>query len=278
MSLKKYKATTPGRRNAVRVSRKGLHKGGPIKRLSAPKKKNAGRNSQGRITVRHKGGGVKQRHRKIDFRRDKKDIFAKVERLEYDPNRSAFIALLVYEDGERRYIVAPQGLKEGDRVISGDEVEIEVGNAMPIGQIPSGVRVHNVEMMPGAGGKLARAAGQSVLVRGSTGKGYAIVKLTSGEIRKINEKCMATIGEVSNPDHFNERLGKAGVKRRKGIRPTVRGVAMHAGDHPQGGGEARNGIHIAKDVYGNRIGKKTRKNKKTERFIIKHRVAKRRKP
>lgn len=275
MALKKYKPTTPSRRHTVSVSRKDLSKERPDKKLTLPKKSKSGRNNQGKVTVRHRGGGVKRKIRIIDFRRDKVGIPAKVESIEYDPNRSANIALLLYKDGERRYMIAPTGLNKGDIVETGDKVEPNIGNTMFLENIPSGTSVCSVEVVPKGGGKLARSAGQRIVVRGGDGKGYVIVKMPSGEIRLLHGKCLATIGTVGNSDHFNRSLGKAGTKRRLGWRPEVRGVAMHAEQHPHGGGEARNGIRMAKDLWGNRLGRKTRNNKRTEKFIIKHRIAKR---
>lgn len=275
MALKTYKPTTPSKRHTVIVDRSELKKGRPIKKLTVAKKSVAGRNNQGKITIRHRGGGVKRRVRLVDFSRDKVGIPAVVESIEYDPNRSANIALVLYKDGERRYMIAPDGLKVGATVEIGEKVDPLVGNSMCLENIPSGTSVCAVEVVPGSGGKLARAAGQRLVVRGGNGNGYVIVKMASGEIRLLHNKCMATVGVVGNSDHFNRVLGKAGTKRRLGWRPEVRGVAMHAKEHPHGAGEARNGIRMAKDIWGNRLGKKTRKNKKTEKFIIKHRIAKR---
>jgi len=278
MALKYYKPTTSSQRHTVIVSRKGLSKLRSVKKLTVGKKSMAGRNNQGRITVRHRGGGVKRNYRIVDFKRNKYNIVGKIEAIEYDPNRTSNIARVIYTDGERRYIIAFEGATIGDMIVSGEEVEIKIGNAMPLKRVPNNTLVHNVELLPGAGGKLAKSAGSFVVVRGSTGAGYIILKMASGEIRMVNENCYATIGTVSNSDHFNVRLGKAGRKRWLGRRPEVRGVAMHAEEHPHGGGEARNGIHMAKDIWGHRLGKKTRNNKKTERFIIKHRVSKRNAP
>ncbi len=273
MALKHYKPTTPGRRGMVRVDRSGLAKKpkGPASLFKVIKKA-AGRNNQGRITVRHRGGGVRRKYRIIDFKRDKFDIPAKVISIEYDPNRTANIALLQYADGEKRYILAPAGLKVGDEVISSkEEVPLEVGNATLLKNIPSGVYVHNVELYPGRGGVLGRAAGVGIQVQGVVGK-YVQVRMPSKEIRLIHGNCMATIGIVGNEEHMHEKLGKAGVKRHMGIRPTVRGVAMHAQAHPHGGGEGRTGTgRPAKDPWGHRIGTRTRKNKRTDKFIIKPR-------
>jgi len=274
MALKRYKPTTPGRRGAVRVDRKHLAKKTKApKNLFAPLKSKAGRNNQGKVTVRHRGGGVKVKYRKIDLKRDKFDIPAKVISLEYDPNRTAFIALLQYADGEKRFIIAPEGIKVGDELVSSKgEVPLEVGNATLLKNIPSGVYVHNVELYPGRGAQLARAAGASVQVQGRVGK-YVQLKMPSGEIRLVHGNCLATIGIASNAEHLHENLGKAGVKRLRGIRPTVRGVAMHAQAHPHGGGEGRTGTgRPAKDPWGNRIGKRTRKKKRpSTKFIIKPR-------
>ncbi|MBN1374445.1 50S ribosomal protein L2 [Candidatus Dojkabacteria bacterium] len=275
MALKKYKPTSPGRRHKVAVHTKDLSKEKPLKRLTVGKKNRAGRNSQGRITVRHRGGGAKRNYRIVDFKRKKFGISAKVETIEYDPNRGSNIARILYADGERSYILAPDALKVGDNVISGEDVEIRIGNTCALKQIPSGTMVHNVEVMPGAGGKLAKAAGSGLTVRGNNGKGYVIVKLSSGEVRLLNENCLATIGIVSNPDKLNVVLGKAGTSRHLGRRPEVRGVAMHAVEHPHGGGEGRNGFRVAKDIWGHKVGVKTRKNKRTQKFIIKRRPVKR---
>jgi len=273
MALKRYKPTTPGLRGRIIVDRSHLSK-----KTQAPKKLLkqipycAGRNNQGKITVRHKGGRVKRKYRIIDFKRNKLDIPAKVISLEYDPFRTAFIALVQYADGEKRFILAPEGLKVGDEIVSSKkEIPLEVGNATLLKNIPSGVYVHNVEMYPGRGGILARSAGASLQVQGQVGK-YVQVKMPSGEIRLIHGNCMATIGTVSNVDHLHENIGKAGIKRHMGIRPTVRGVAMHAQEHPHGGGEGRTGTgRPAKDIYGNKIGKRTRRNKRTDKFILKPR-------
>ena len=273
MALKRYKPTTPGLRGRIIVDRSHL-----AKKTKAPKKLlkvipyDAGRNNQGKITVRHKGGRVKRKYRVIDFKRNKFDIPAKVISLEYDPYRTAFIALVQYADGEKRFILAPEGLKVGDTIISSkNEVPLEIGNATLLKNIPSGVYVYNVEMYPGRGGILARSAGSSLQVQGVSGK-YVQVKMPSGEIRLIHGDCMATIGTVSNADHLHVKIGKAGIKRHMGIRPTVRGVAMHAQAHPHGGGEGRTGTgRPAKDVYGNRVGKRTRRNKRTDKFILKPR-------
>ena len=273
MALKRYKPITSGQRGRIIVDRKQL-----AKKTSAHKKLlkvipyAAGRNNQGKITVRHKGGRVKRKYRIIDFKRNKFDIPAKVVSLEYDPYRTAFIALVQYADGEKRFILAPEGIKVGDTIIaSKKEVPLEIGNATLLKNIPSGVYVHNVELYPGRGGILARSAGSSIQVQGRSGK-YVQLKMPSGEIRLVHGDCMATLGAVSNADHLHEKIGKAGIKRHMGIRPTVRGVAMHAQAHPHGGGEGRTGTgRPAKDVYGNRVGARTRKNKRTSKFILKPR-------
>jgi len=275
MALKSFKPTTPSRRHTVLVSRRELSRKKPRKSLIKKSKYNAGR-SKGRITVRHKGGRVKRLYRIIDFKRDKRDMKAFVELLEYDPNRSANIALLRYEDGERRYIIAPAGLKVGMELVSGDTIPIKVGNATMVKNIPSGIKVHNVELNKGSGGQLCRSAGSSALVMGGD-ENHVQLRLSSGEIRLVNADCYATIGEVGNIDHANVKLGKAGRKRLKGIRPTVRGQVMGGHEHPHGGGEAKHRVGgKRKDVYGNRTDVKTRKNKRTNKFIIKRRTTRRR--
>lgn len=244
------------------------------KRLLKIKKEKAGRNNSGRITVRHQGGGEKKFIRLIDFKRDKYDIPGKVESIEYDPNRTANIALVVYQDGERRYILAPEGLKTGDTVVSGENVEVKVGNALPLKNIPMGTIIHNIELKRGKGGQLVRGAGEGAVIQGKEEK-YAIVKLPSREIRRIPLDCYATIGQVGNVDWKNVNLGKAGRKRHMGIRPTVRGVAQHPGSHPHGGGEGRSGIGMPspKTPWGKKArGVKTRKKKKySDKLIIKRR-------
>ncbi|HET9702272.1 MAG TPA: 50S ribosomal protein L2, partial [Burkholderiales bacterium] len=234
MALVKFKPTSPGRRQLVRVVNPDLHKGKPHAQLVESQKRGSGRNNNGHITTRHRGGGHKQHYRVVDFRRDKDGIPAKVERLEYDPNRSANLALLCYADGERRYIVAPKGLAAGAQVLSGSEAPIKVGNTLPVRNIPVGTTIHCVEMMPGKGAQLARAAGTAVQLLAREGS-YAQLRLRSGEIRKVHVDCRATIGEVGNEGHSLESVGKAGRQRWKGIRPTVRGVAMNPIDHPHGG-------------------------------------------
>ncbi|MGB5443583.1 MAG: 50S ribosomal protein L2, partial [Gammaproteobacteria bacterium] len=238
MALVKSKPTSPGRRFVVKVTTPGLHKGSPHAALVKSKSKNGGRNNAGRITTRHRGGGHKQRYRVIDFKRDKTGIPAKVERIEYDPNRSAHIALLLYADGERRYILAPKGVATGTEVRSGSDAPIKVGNAMPLRNIPLGTLVHNIEMKPSKGGQIARSAGSGVQLVAREGE-HATLRLRSGEMRKVHVDCMATIGEVGNSEHGLRSLGKAGATRWRGVRPTVRGVAMNPVDHPHGGGEGR---------------------------------------
>ncbi len=238
MALVKTKPTSAGRRSRVLVVNKDLHKGKPFAGLLDTQSKKAGRNNHGRITTRHQGGGHKQHYRKIDFRRNKDGIAAKVERLEYDPNRSANIALLCYADGERRYIIAPKGLVVGQQIMSGIEAPIRAGNALPISNIPVGTTIHCIEMLVGKGAQLARSAGASAVLLGREGV-YAQVRLRSGEVRRIHIECRATIGEVGNEEHNLRKIGKAGAKRWLGIRPTVRGVAMNPVDHPHGGGEGK---------------------------------------
>ena len=234
MALKTYRPTTPSMRQLVLVDKSELWKGGPVKMLTEGKSKSGGRNNHGRITMRHVGGGHKQSYRKIDFRRTKHDLTARVERLEYDPNRTAFIALIKYADGTLSYILAPQRLSTGDEVVSGVKVDVKPGNAMQLGSMPVGTIVHNVELKAGAGGKLARSAGSYAQLVGRDG-GWAVIRLNSGETRKVRGECMATVGAVSNPDHMNETIGKAGRTRWKGIRSTVRSIAMNPVDHPNGG-------------------------------------------
>ncbi len=272
MALKTFKPTTPGRRQLVMVDRAGLWKGKPVKQLTEGMSKNGGRNNTGRITARRIGGGHKQRYRKIDFKRTKFDVSATIERLEYDPVRSAFIALIKYDDGELSYILAPQRVKAGDKVISGDRADIKPGNAMPMRNIPVGTIIHNVEMKPGKGAQIARSAGAYVQLVGKDA-GYALLRLGSGEQRMVRADCMATIGAVSNPDHKNIKLGKAGRKRWLGKRPSVRGVAMNPIDHPHGGGEGRTsgGRHPVTPWGKPTKGKRTRSNKSTDKFIMRSR-------
>ncbi len=274
MALKRYKPRTPGQRGLVLVDRKGLWKGKPVKNLTEGLISKGGRNNHGRITARRRGGGHKRRYRLIDFKRRKWDIPAVVERLEYDPNRSAFIALVRYEDGELSYILAPQRLDVGDSVIAGDKVDIKPGNAMPLGNIPIGTIVHNVEMKAGKGGQLARAAGAYVQLLGRDA-GYALMRLSSGEQRMVRSECMATVGAVSNPDNKNIKLGKAGRSRWLGKRPSVRGVAMNPVDHPHGGGEGRTsgGRHPVTPWGKPTKGARTRSNKATDRLIVRRRHA-----
>ncbi|MDA8232530.1 MAG: 50S ribosomal protein L2 [Magnetospirillum sp.] len=274
MALKTFKPTSPGRRQLVIVDRTGLWKGQPEKSLTEGLRSHGGRNNNGRITVRFRGGGHKRRYRLIDFKRDKFDVAGTVERLEYDPNRTAFIALVRYADGEKRYIIAPQRLNAGDTVVAGDRVDIKPGNALPLKNIPVGTIVHNVEMKAGKGGQIARSAGTYVQLVGKD-QGYAQLRLSSGELRIVRGECMATIGAVSNPDQQNVSIGKAGRKRWLGMRPHVRGVAMNPIDHPHGGGEGRTsgGRHPVTPWGKPTKGKKTRSNKKTDRLIMRRRQA-----
>ncbi|HZB91676.1 MAG TPA: 50S ribosomal protein L2 [Stellaceae bacterium] len=272
MALKTYKPTTPGQRQLITVDRRELWKGRPVKALTEGKREQGGRNNHGRITLRWRGGGHKQRYRIIDFKRRKHDVAAEVQRLEYDPNRSGFIALIRYEDGELAYILAPQRLREGDKVVAGDRVDVKPGNAMPMRNIPIGTIIHNVEMKPGKGGQLARAAGTYAQLVGRDA-GYALLRLSSGEVRMVRAECMATIGAVSNPDRQNISIGKAGRNRWLGRRPSVRGVAMNPIDHPHGGGEGRTsgGRHPVTPWGKGTKGTKTRKNKATDRYIVRRR-------
>lgn len=272
MPLVKQKPTSPGRRFVVSVKTPELYKGKPFQPLLEKQSRTGGRNNQGRITTRHKGGGHKQHYRLIDFRRNKDNIPARVERLEYDPNRSAHIALLLYVDGERRYIIAPRGLKSGDTVSSGPAAPIKSGNALPLRNIPVGSTIHCVEMKPGKGAQLARSAGASAQLIAREGA-YATLRLRSGEMRKIHADCKATIGEVGNAEHGLRSLGKAGAKRWRGVRPTVRGVAMNPVDHPHGGGEGRTsgGRHPVTPWGVPTKGHKTRTNKRTGKFIVRRR-------
>lgn len=271
MTIVKLKPTSPGRRHVQKVVRK-LHKGKPHAALVTPKPKTGGRNSYGRITTRYRGGGHKQCYRIIDFKRDKIGIPGKVERIEYDPNRTANIALILYIDGERRYIIAPRGIKIGDPIISGPESPIKVGNSLPLNNIPLGSVIHCIELKPGKGAQLARSAGTSVQLLAREGT-YATVRLRSGEMRKILSACTATIGEVGNEEHNLISLGKAGAKRWRGIRPHVRGVAMNPVDHPMGGGEGKTsgGRHPCTPWGVPTKGYKTRKNKRTGKFIVRSR-------
>jgi large subunit ribosomal protein L2 len=274
MAIVKAKPTSPGRRFVVRIVTPELHSGGPYEPLLAKKARSGGRNNQGRITTRHVGGGHKQRYRIIDFKRSKDGIPAKVERIEYDPNRSAHIALLLYADGERRYIIAPRGLAAGDAVQSGLQAPIKAGNALPLRNIPVGTTVHCIELKPGKGAQLARSAGASAQLIAREGD-HATLRLRSGEMRKVPAECRGTIGEVGNSEHNLRKLGKAGAKRWRGIRPTVRGTAMNPVDHPHGGGEGRNmGIHPVTPWGVPTKGYKTRKNKRTSNLIVRRRSRK----
>jgi large subunit ribosomal protein L2 len=272
MPIVKAKPTSPGRRFVVRVQTPDLHKGEPYRPLLAPKVKSGGRNHKGRVTVRHQGGGHKQRYRMVDFKRDKDGIAGRVERLEYDPNRSAHLALVLYADGERRYIIAPKGLAAGAELMSGVEAPIKPGNCLPLRNIPVGSMVHCVEMKPGKGAQMARSAGTSVQILAREG-GYATLRLRSGEVRKVPVDCRATVGEVGNGEHNLESLGKAGATRWRGVRPTVRGVAMNPVDHPHGGGEGRTsgGRHPCTPWGVPTKGYKTRKNKRTTGMIVRRR-------
>lgn len=269
MALKTYNPITPGLRQLVQVDRSELWKGKPVKALTEGLTKTGGRNNKGRITTRHIGGGHARRYRLIDFKRRKHGVEAKIERLEYDPNRTAFIALIVYKDGSQSYILAPQRIKKGDVVVSGNKVDVKPGNAMLIKNIPVGTIVHNVEMKPGKGGQVARSAGAYVQIVGRD-TGVVQIKMSSGELRTVPQECMATVGAVSNADHSNEVVGKAGRNRWKGIRPTVRGCAMNPVDHPHGGGEGKSAAsgHPVTPWGKGTKGKKTRNNKRTNRWII----------
>lgn len=272
MALIKVKPTSPGRRAVVKVVTPGLHKGKPLAALVERKNKTAGRNSNGHITVRHMGGGHKQNYRIIDFRRDKDGIPATVERVEYDPNRSANLVLLCYADGERRYIIAPKGIAVGMQLMNGSDAPIKVGNALPLRNIPVGSTVHCVEMMPSKGAQLARSAGTSVQLLAREGA-YAQLRLRSGEIRKVHVDCRATIGEVGNEEHSLRSIGKAGATRWRGIRPTVRGVVMNPVDHPHGGGEGKTaaGRHPVSPWGVPAKGFRTRRNKRTDNMIVRRR-------
>lgn len=272
MALVKVKPTSPGRRGVVKVVNPNLHKGAPESRLTEKKTKTAGRNVHGHITTRHMGGGHKQRYRVIDFRRDKDGIPGKVESLQYDPNRSANIALVLYADGERRYILATKGMAVGQPVLSGPEAPIKPGNTLPIRNIPVGTTIHCVEMMPGKGAQIARSAGASVQLLAREGT-YAQVRLRSGEIRRIHVECRATIGEVGNEEHSLRKIGKAGATRWRGVRPTVRGVAMNPIDHPHGGGEGKTGEgRVPVSPWGQPTkGYRTRNNKRTDVMIVQRR-------
>ena len=275
MALKSYKPTTPGQRGLVLIDRSELWKGRPVKHLTEGLNRTGGRNNTGRITMWHQGGGAKRLYRVVDFKRRKYDIPAVVERIEYDPNRTAFIALVKYQDGELAYILAPQRLAVGDSVIAGAKTDVKPGNAMPFSGMPIGAIVHNVELKPGKGGQLARAAGTYAQFVGRDGS-YAQIRLSSGELRMVRQECMATIGAVSNPDNSNQNFGKAGRMRHKGVRPTVRGVAMNPIDHPHGGGEGRTsgGRHPVTPWGKGTKGNKTRKPKASDSLIVRSRHAK----
>ena len=277
MTLVKQNPTTPSRRGMVKVVNSELHDGAPHRALVEPVRKTNGRNNHGRITVRHRGGGHKRQYRIIDFKRNKDEIPAKVERIEYDPNRSSNIALLLYADGERRYIISPRGLKVGDMLQSGLSAPIARGNTLPLKQIPQGTIVHCIEMKPGKGAQIARSAGTSAQFLGREGK-YALIRMRSGEVRKINLDCRATVGEVGNEEHGLRKLGKAGAKRWRGVRPTVRGVAMNPVDHPHGGGEGRtSGGRDPVSPWGVPTkGYRTRRNRRTRNMIVRRATKRRR--
>ena len=273
MALIKLKPTSPGTRFQVRVSKSHLYKGGPYEPLTVAQDRTGARNHFGRITTRHHGGGSRQKYRIIDFRREKDGIAGVVERIEYDPNRTAHIALILYSDGERRYILAPKGVKEGDEVRSGSEAPVKAGNAMALRHIPVGSLVHNIELKPGRGGQMARSAGSSASFTSREGV-HAFLRLKSGETRKVHVDCRATIGELANDEHNLRKYGKAGAKRWLGIRPTVRGLAMNPVDHPHGGGEGKSGQgnpHPVSPWGWNTKGKKTRRNKRTSNMIVQRR-------
>ena len=275
MPLQKSKPTSAGRRFQIAVRTPGLYKGKPLSSLIEKKSKSGGRNNNGRITVRHQGGGHKQRYRKVDFKRNKDGVPGVVERLEYDPNRSAHLALIKYADGERRYILAPKGVAAGDPVTSGEEAPIKPGNALPLKSIPVGTTVHNIEMKPGKGGQLARSAGAAAQLAAREGI-YATLRLRSGEMRRVHIECRATVGEVGHGEHNLRKLGKAGAKRWRGVRPTVRGVAMNPVDHPHGGGEGKTsgGRHPVSPWGTPTKGYKTRANKRTDGMIVRRRKRK----
>jgi large subunit ribosomal protein L2 len=275
MAIIKKKPTSAGSRFVVRVRSEGLHKGNPVRALTEMLSSNGGRNNVGRVTVRHQGGGHKRQYRLIDFKRSKLNVPGKVERIEYDPNRTANIALILYKDGERRYIIAPKGLSVGDEVLAGDYVPVKVGNCMPLRNMPVGAIIHCVELKPGRGAQIARSAGASVQMVAKEGE-HATIRLRSGEMRKVPADCRGVIGEVGNSEHNLRSLGKAGASRWLGIRPTVRGVAMNPVDHPHGGGEGRTsgGRHPVTPWGIPTKGYKTRTNKRTGKLIVKHRKAK----
>ncbi|PTW40871.1 MULTISPECIES: 50S ribosomal protein L2 [Rhodovulum] len=274
MALKSYKPTTPGQRGLVLIDRSELWKGRPVKTLTEGLTKSGGRNNAGRITARRRGGGAKRLYRIVDFKRTKFDVVGTVERIEYDPNRTAFIALIRYEDGEQAYILAPQRLGVGDKVVASKKADVKPGNAMPFTGMPIGTIVHNVELKPGKGGQIARAAGTYAQFVGRDG-GYAQIRLSSGELRLVRQECMATVGAVSNPDNSNQNIGKAGRNRHLGKRPSVRGVVMNPIDHPHGGGEGRTsgGRHPVTPWGKPTKGAKTRRNKATDKYILRSRHA-----
>jgi large subunit ribosomal protein L2 len=275
MAIIKAKPTSPGRRFVVQISEADIHKGAPYAPLLEKKSRKGGRNNNGRVTIRHQGGGHKQHYRVIDFKRAKDGIQASVERIEYDPNRSANIALVLYADGERRYIIAPKGLNAGDAIMSGSEAPIKTGNCLPLRRIPVGTTVHCIELKPGKGAQLARSAGASVQLVAREGD-YATLRLRSGEMRKVHSECRAVVGEVGNSEHSLRKLGKAGAQRWRGVRPTVRGVAMNPVDHPHGGGEGRTsgGRHPVSPWGTPTKGYKTRSNKRTDGMIVRRRKSK----
>ena len=276
MAIKNYKPTTPGRRKMSTLVNEEITTSTPEKSLTVTMKKNSGRNNQGKITVRHQGGGVKRKYRIIDFKRNKLNVPGSVASIEYDPNRTANIALISYADGEKRYIIAPKGLTINDTVVSGENVDIKVGNALPIANIPVGTMIHNIELRPGKGGELARSAGTSAQILGREDN-YVMIRLSSGEQRKVLGTCMATVGEVGNEDSSLVKIGKAGRKRHMGIRPTVRGSVMNPNDHPHGGGEGRApvGRKAPMTPWGKpALGLKTRKKKQSDKFIVRRRNGK----
>ena len=273
MAVKKYKPTSPGMRGRTGYTFVEITKSKPERSLVVKKRKHSGRNMYGRITVRHRGGGHRRKLRIVDFKRDKHDIPARVAAIEYDPNRTARLALLFYVDGEKRYIIAPLGLQVGDMVVAGSDVDIRPGNSLPISRIPTGTMIHNIELKPGRGAQMVRSAGASAQLLAKEGD-YAQVRLPSSEVRLVHQNCYATIGQVGNLDHGTIKLGKAGRKRHMGIRPTVRGSAMSPRDHPHGGGEGRSGIGMPspKSPWGQKtLGKKTRRNKTTNKYIVRRR-------
>jgi len=277
MPIRKYKPTSPGRRGMSGDTFEDITKDRPERGLVSELRKSGGRNAHGKITVRHRGGGSRRQYRQVDFKRDKHDIPAKVVAIEYDPNRSARLALLTYADGEKRYIIAPLGLRVGDSVLSGSNAEVRLGNCLPLAKMPLGTLVHNVELREGQGAQMARSAGSSVQLLAKEGD-YATLRLPSGEMRKVRQNCFAVVGQVSNIDHSNIKLGKAGRKRHLGIRPTVRGSAMSPRDHPHGGGEGRQPIGKPgpRSPWGKpTLGKRTRNNKRSDQFIVRRRTKKR---